>query len=120
MTSSIKKVADNIYYLILENVENCLLCGKKLLEYIEQLKIPISSRLILNTSANNCSASCNESFLAGMSQFKSIACVVKEETATHNPWAHAMIVHKTNHNTLYCDNYDEAYNWSISQEKNDD
>jgi hypothetical protein len=119
MTSSIKKVANNIYYLRLGKIENCSLCGKELLEYIEQLKIPIGSRLILNTSANNCHTSCNESFLAGMTHLKSIAYVVKEETATHNPWAHAMLVYKKNNNTRYCDSYDEAYNWSITQEQND-
>mgnify|MGYP003624253972 CR=1 FL=1 len=119
MTDSIKKVGDNIYYLVLDKVENCSLCGKELLEYIEQLKIPTGSRLILNTSANRCSKVCNENFLAGISQFKSIAYVVKEETATQNPWAHAMLVHTRNNNTLYCDTYDEAYNWSVSQEQND-
>jgi hypothetical protein len=116
MTGCIKKVADNIYYLRLDKVGSHSQCGKGLLEYIEQLKIPIGSRLILNTNANNCNKSCNEGFLAGMIHFKSIAYVVKEETATHNPWAHAMLVHKKNDNTHYCDSYDEAYNWSISQE----
>jgi hypothetical protein len=116
MTDSVKKVADNIYYLRLDKIENCSLCGKELLEYIEQLKIPIDSRLILNTSVNNCFTFCDENFLAGMVHFKSIAYIVKEETASHNPWAHAMLVHKRNKNTRYCDNYDEAYNWSISQE----
>jgi hypothetical protein len=116
MTDSVKKVADNIYYLRLDKIGNCSLCGKELLEYIEQLKIPIDSRLILNTSVNNCFTFCDENFLAGMVHFKSIAYIVKEETASHNPWAHAMLVHKRNKNTRYCDNYDEAYNWSISQE----
>jgi hypothetical protein len=116
---SIKKVADNIYYLRLDKVGSCSLCGQELLTYIEQLKIPTGSRLILNTSANNCFTFCDDTFLAGMINFKSIAYVVKEETATHDPWAHAMLVHHKNKNTHYCDSYDEAYNWSISQQQND-
>ena len=119
MTVSKQKVTDNIYYLRLDKVENHSLCGKNLLEYIEQLKIPIDCRLILDTGENNCNKSCNEDFLAGMTYFKSIAYIVKEETASHNPWAHAMLVHKRNFNTHYCDTYDEAYNWSISQQQND-
>jgi hypothetical protein len=54
-----------------------------------------------------------------MTFLKSIAYVVKEETATHDPWAHAMLVHKKNNNTRYFDSYDDAYNWSVSQEQND-
>ena len=76
---SIKKVADNIYYLKLDKVGSCSLCDQELLAYIEQLKIPTGSRLILNTSANNCFTFCDDTFLAGMINFKSIAYVEKQE-----------------------------------------
>jgi hypothetical protein len=117
MSASLKQVADNLYYLKLDKIENCTLCGKQLLEYIAQLKIPIESRLILNIGENKCFKVCNAEFLDGMTQFKSIAYVVKEETATYDPWTHAMLVHKKNTNTQYCDSFDEAYEWSIFQDK---
>tara|TARA_R110002111_G_scaffold11662_2_gene35733 strand:+ start:51 stop:413 length:363 start_codon:yes stop_codon:yes gene_type:complete len=117
MTALIKKVADNIYYLKLDTIENCSLCGKALLDYIYQQKIPVGGRLILDTTVNNCHTACNEYFLTGMMYLKSIADIVKIETASHDPWAHAMLIHKKNNNTYYADDYEDAYNWSLSQEE---
>ncbi len=120
MISSIKKITNNLFYLKLAKVEDCSLCGKELLTQIEQLieqQIPINARLIFDTGDNNCNAFCTDNFLAGMAYFKSIAYVVKQETATRDPWLHAMLVHKKNNNTHYCDSYDEAYTWSLFQDQ---
>ena len=121
MISSIKKITNNLFYLKLAKVEDCSLCGKELLTHIEQLieqqEIPINARLIFDSGGNNCHNFCNDNFLTVMTYFKSIAYVVKIETATRDPWLHAMLVHKKNDNTHYCDSYDEAYTWSLFQDQ---
>ncbi len=110
-------MVDNIYYLKLSKVDSCSECGNDILEELEQLNIPIGSRLIFDGVANNCQIPCNDTILSCLTRFKSIAYIVKHETATHDPWEHAMYIRSKNNNTQYCDSYEEAYNWSLSQEK---
>jgi hypothetical protein len=54
---------------------------------------------------------CDRAFLRACSHFDDIAYVVKEETATYNPWKHAMLIRNSNKNTHYFDSYEDAFKW---------
>lgn len=109
MNTIIKKVANNIYHVNLIDV--CGLCGQQLLDFIKNNKISIHSSLILESGSKNCNMTCDEDFLKASSYFDDIAYVVNEETATYNPWKHAMLIRNSNKNTHYFDSYKDAFNW---------
>ena len=107
----IKKVADNIYHSVIDETAACGLCGQSLLEYIKTNQISNHSALILETQSKRCDLNCDRDFLQACSHFDDIAYVVREETATYNPWKHAMLIRNSNKNTHYFDTYEDALNW---------
>lgn len=111
MNTTIKKVADNIYHSIINETDICGFCGQQLLEYIKNKQISSHSALILETSSKHCDMTCDRAFLQACRHFDDIAYVVKEETATYNPWKHAMLIRNNNKNTHYFDSYEDAFNW---------
>jgi hypothetical protein len=115
METGINKVAENIYHLIVKENEFCDLCGQSFLEFINTHQVPPQSILILETPRRRCNIPCNQDFLTAIENFKAIAYVVNEETATFNPWKHANLVRNRNKNTGYFDSYNDAFNWSIEQ-----
>jgi hypothetical protein len=112
----IKEVANNIYHLIIEETDFCDLCGQSFLNFIKNHQVPTHSILILETPSRRCNIPCNQDFLTATENFKAIAYVVNEETATYNPWKHAMLVCNSNKKTGYFDSYNDAFNWSIEQD----
>lgn len=117
MNTTIKKVADNIYHSIIDETDSHGFCGQNLLEFIKSNQISNHSALILETRSKHCDMTCDRSFLQACRHFDDIAYVVKEETATYNPWKHAMLVRNSNKNTHYFDTYDDAFNWLTVHQK---
>lgn len=67
--------------------------------------------MVLETRSESYDMTSDRAFLRACSHFDDIAYVVKEETATYNPWKHAMLIRNSNKNTHYFDCYDDALNW---------
>ena len=113
MQTRIKKIADDIYHLIIDKTDTCEFCGQNLLEFIQNNHVSKRSALIIELRHKRCGITCDEDFLRACSHFDDIAYVVKEETATYNPWKHAMLIRNSNRNTHYFDSYEDARNWLI-------
>jgi len=113
MKTMLKKVADNIYHLIIGETEFCEFCGQHLLKFIKNNHISSHSALILETRTKRCDTASDSDFLQACTYFGDIAYVVKEETATYNPWKHAILIRNTNKNTHYFDSYDDALDWLV-------
>jgi hypothetical protein len=114
MKTGIEEVTANIYHIILDEGDSCVICSENLLEFIKNHKVLSHySVLILELGLKRCNTTCNQDFLSACSRFEAIAYVVKEETATYDSWAHAILVRKVNTNTGYFDTYEDALNWSI-------
>ena len=111
MNIMMNKVADNIYHLVVDETAACGFCGQQLLDFIKNNQISNHSALILETRSKHCDMLCDKDFLQACSHFDDIAYVVKEETATYNPWKHAMLIRNSNKNTHYFDCYKDAFNW---------
>lgn len=120
MNTMIKKVADNIYHSIVDETDTTAFCGKHLLEFIKNNQVSNHSSLILETRSKRCDMTCDSAFLRACSHFDDIAYVVKEETATYNPWKHAMLIRNSNKNTHYFDSYKDAFNWLTIHNKNNE
>jgi len=114
-SQAFKLVAENIYFLILDNIKACSSCGEGIVDTIHQQNISCDAKLILDTGSHRCSYGCNDIFLSSMSHFKSIAYIVGDETGEHDPFAHAAIVRSATSNTHYFASYDDAYSWSLTQ-----
>jgi predicted metal-binding protein len=111
MNTMIKKVADNIYHSIVDETDVAGFCGQDLLDFIKNNQVSNHSALILETRSKRCDMTCDRAFLRACSHFDDIAYVVKEETATYNPWKHAMLIRNSNKNTHYFDSYEDAFKW---------
>lgn len=111
MKAVMKKVADDIYHLLIAEAVCSQACGTNLLELIKTYKIPSHSCLILETRSKGCDMTCNQAFLQGCRYFDAIAYVVQEETATYNPWKHATLIRNNHKNTHYFDSYQDALDW---------
>lgn len=119
MKTMIKQVVDDIYHLIIDETELCEFCGQYLLNFIKNNQISNHSALILETRSKRCDISCDNDFLQACSHFDDIAYVVKEETATYNPWQHAILIRNNNKNTHFFDSYEDAFNWlTLHHKKN--
>jgi len=114
MKTKIKRVADDIYHLIIDEADVCEFYGQYILEFIENKQITKSNSLILETQSNRRDIACDNEFLRACRHFEDIAYVVEEETATYNPWKHAILIRNNNKNTHYFDSYDDAFNWLVS------
>lgn len=111
MKTMIKRMADDIYHLIVDETELCEFCGQHLLQFIKNNQISNHSALILEIRSKRCDVSCDNDFLQACRHFDDIAYVVREETATYNPWQHAILIRNNNKNTHFFDSYDDAFNW---------
>lgn len=111
MTTTIKAVADDIYHLIIDEPQVCNIYGQYLLEFIKNNQVSRFSSLILETRSKRRDMAFDELFLRACRHFDDIAYVVEEETATYNPWKHAILIRNNNKNTHYFDSYDDALNW---------
>jgi len=115
ISTGFKQVSDNLYFFVLDDIKACSSCGEGILDYIYTHKISCDARLIFDAGSHLCSFGCNEDFLSSISHFKSIAYILGNKTGSHDPFGHSAIVRNKNKNTHYFANYDDAYNWSISQ-----
>tara|TARA_R110002167_G_scaffold197871_1_gene400849 strand:- start:138 stop:563 length:426 start_codon:yes stop_codon:yes gene_type:complete len=111
MKTMIKEVAEGIYHLIIDETDICEFCGQSLLKFIKNNHISNHSALIFETRSKHCDMACDRDFIQACSHFDDIAYVVKEETATYNPWDHAILIRNNNKNTHYFDSYEDAFNW---------
>lgn len=111
MKTMIEKVADDIYYLNIDEADKCEFCRQDLLEFINTHKVSNRSSLIIEARYKRCDMACDKNFLEACRHFDDIAYVVKEETATYNPWEHAILIRNNNKNTHYFDSYEDAFNW---------
>ncbi len=101
----------NIYHSIIPESDISGFYGQQLLEFIKKTQVSNHSALILETRSKHSDMTCDSDFLQACNHFDDIAYVVKEETATYNPWKHAMLVRNSNKNTHYFDSYKDAYKW---------
>ena len=115
--TKIQEVAENIYHLIVGEADSCTLCGQSFIKIINSQPEPTNSILILETRNRRCNIPCNQDFLTAIENFKAIAYVVNEESATFNPWKHANLVRKSNIDTGYFDSYTDALDWSIKHNR---
>lgn len=110
-----KLVKNNLYYLVLDDIKACSSCGEGILDAIHQHQISCDAQLIFDTGTHQCGFDCNYVFLSSMSHFRSIAYIVGEKKELHDPFPHADLVTSQSPNTHYFSNYDDAYNWSLTQ-----
>jgi len=110
-----KKITENLYFFVLDDIQACSSCGEGILEYIYNHQISCDAKLIFATGTHRCSFGCNEEFLSSISHFKSIAYILANQTGHHDPFGHTAIVRNKNKNTHFFSNYDDAYNWSVQQ-----
>jgi len=110
-----KKISENLYFFILDDIEACSDCGEGILDYIYKHQISCDAKLIFDTGTQRCSFGCNEDFLSSISHFKSIAYILGDSTGSDNPFGHTAIVRNKNPNTNFFTHYDEAYSWSVEQ-----
>tara|TARA_R110002049_G_scaffold36386_3_gene116073 strand:+ start:890 stop:1300 length:411 start_codon:yes stop_codon:yes gene_type:complete len=113
MKTMIKKVTEDIYHLIIEEQEPSDFYGQYVLNYIKNNHTSNQRALILETRSKRSYMACDEDFLQACRHFDDIAYVVKEETATYDPWKHAILIRNNNKNTHYFDSYTDAFNWLI-------
>jgi len=110
----IKKLANNIYFLALEDSKTCYQYGVLLNNHHKKQPFPANSLLILDASLSTADHIWTDEFSKGVNNFKAIAYITGNKVKEQTPWAHTAQVSGMV-DTYYFRNLENAFNWSKSK-----